>query len=147
MYQEVDTGKLLMIRAATENDAYTYAEWLNKASDINLVDRKVYDYPTIQHLVVERGGEPQLMNSVHAVLVMEALAPRPDITPMQEARALDELFEKVKDMARAAGIKEVMFGCKDERLEKFLLEKEKKNKNRKKKGFERLKFPVFRVKL
>lgn len=87
------------------------------------------------------------MNSVHAVLVMEALAPRPGITPMQEARALDELFEKVKEVARAAGIKEVMFGCKDERLEKFLLEKEKKNKNRKKKGFERLEFPVFRVKL
>ena len=137
----------MSVRAAEEKDAAIYAEWLSKASDINLVDRGVYTYPTAQHLVVERDGAPQLMNSVHAVLVMEALAPRPGITPMQEARALDELFEKVKEVARAAGIKEVMFGCKDERLEKFLLEKEKKNKNRKKKGFERLEFPVFRVKL
>lgn len=137
----------MSVRAAEEKDAATYAEWLSKASDINLVDRGVYTYPTAQHLVVERDGAQQLMNSVHAVLVMEALAPRPGITPMQEARALDELFEKVKEVARAAGIKEVMFGCKDERLEKFLLEKEKKNKNRKKKGFERLEFPVFRVKL
>lgn len=136
-----------MIRPAEDKDATIYAEWLAKASDINLVDRGVYTYPTTQHLVVERDGAPQLMNSIHAVLVMEALAPRPGITPMQEARALDELFEKVKEVARAAGIKEVMFGCKDERLEKFLLEKEKKNKSRKKKGFERLSFPVFRVKL
>lgn len=136
-----------MIRPAEEKDAVTYAEWLTKAGDINLCDRDVYEYPTTQHLVVERNNEPQLMNSVHAVLVMEALAPRPGITPMQEARALDELFAKVKEVARAAGIKEVMFGCKDERLEKFLLEKEKKNKSRKKKGFERLTFPVFRVKI
>lgn len=136
-----------MIRAAQDKDAELYAEWLAKSSDINLVDRGVYTYPTAQHLVVERDGSRQLMNSIHAVLVMEALAPRPDITPMQEARALDELFEKVKEVAHAAGIKEIMFGCKDERLEKFLLEKEKKNKSRKKKGFERLNFPVFRVKL
>lgn len=137
-----------MIRPAEENDAVTYAEWLGEASDINLVDRSVYTYPTAQHLVVtDREGTPQLMNSIHAVIVMEALAPRPGITPMQEARALDELFEKIKQVAREAGIREVMFGCKDERLEKFLLEKEKKNKNRKKKGFERLNFPVFRVKL
>lgn len=136
-----------MIRPAEEKDAVTCAEWLAKASDINLVDRGVYTYPTTQTLVVERDGQPQLMNSFHAVIVMEALAPRPGITPMQEARALDELFEKIKQVAREAGIREVMFGCKDERLEKFLLEKEKKNKNRKKKGFERLNFPVFRVKL
>lgn len=126
-----------MIRNAEEKDAVTYAEWLGNASDINLVDRGVYLYPTAQHLVVERDGEPQLMNSQHAVLVMEALAPKPGITPMQEARALNELFEKVKEMARAAGIKEIMFGCKDERLAKFI----------ERRGFERLSFPVFRFKV
>jgi N-acetylglutamate synthase-like GNAT family acetyltransferase len=126
-----------MIRAAEEKDATTYAEWLAKTSDINLVDRGVYTYPTTQHLVVDREGQPQLMNSCHAVLVMEALAPRPGITPMQEARALNELFEKVKEVARAAGIKEVMFGCKDERLAKFI----------ERRGFERLNFPVFRFKV
>jgi len=126
-----------MIRAAEGKDAVTYADWLNKASNINLVDRGVYSYPTAQHLVVEREGEPVLMNSIHAVLVMEALAPHPTITPMREARALNELFEKVKQVAREAGIKEVMFGCKDERLAKFI----------ERRGFERLNFPVFRFKV
>lgn len=126
-----------MIRPAEEKDAATYADWLAKASDINLVDRGVYSYPTAQHLVVERDGEPQLMNTLQAVLVMEALAPRPGITPMQEARALNELFEKVKEVARAAGIREIMFGCKDERLAKFI----------ERRGFARLNFPCFRFKI
>lgn len=126
-----------MIRPAEEKDAAPYADWLTKASDINLVDRGVYSYPTAQHLVVERNGEPQLMNTLQAVLVMEALAPKPGITPMQEARALNELFEKVKEVARAAGIKEIMFGCRDERLAKFI----------ERRGFERLNFPCFRFKV
>lgn len=136
-YKELDPGELLMVRSAEEKDAVTYAEWLDKASDINLVDRGVYTYPTINTLVVERDGEPQLMNSFHAVIVMEALAPRPGITPMQEARALNELFDKIKQVARDAGIKEVMFGCKDERLGKFI----------ERRGFERITFPCFRFKV
>jgi N-acetylglutamate synthase-like GNAT family acetyltransferase len=126
-----------MIRVANENDAATYANWLQASEDINLVDRKVYKYPTCQTVVVERNDEPQLINSFHAVLVMEALAPKPGLTPLQEARALNELFDKIKDVARQAGIKEIVFGCKDERLAKFIEGR----------GFEKLTFPVFRFKL
>lgn len=127
----------MSVRNVQPEDAATYAAWLKEAEGINLVDRGVYKYPTCQTLVVEKDEQPQLMNSFHAVLVMEALAPRPGITPLQEARALNELFEKVKQVARDAGIKEVMFGCKDESLEKFIEGR----------GFEKLSFPVFRFKL
>ena len=68
---------------------------------------------------------------------MEALAPKPGLTPLREAWALNELFEKVKEAARAAGVKEIMFGCKDTRLAEFIKER----------GFEQLSFPVFRFKL
>lgn len=129
--------RMASVRAARPEDAAIYEWWLREAEDINLVDRKVYEYPTCQTLVVEQNERPVLMNSFHAVLVMEALAPRPEITPLQEARALNELFEKVKQVARDAGIREVMFGCKDERLAKFIEGR----------GFERLSFPVFRFKL
>lgn len=127
----------MSIRNAQPEDASTYASWLKEAEGSNLVDRKVYEYPTCQTLVVEKDGKPKLMNSFHAVLVMEALAPEPGISPLQEARALNELFEKVKQVARDAGIKEVMFGCKDERLGKFIEGR----------GFERLNFPCFRFKV
>jgi len=126
-----------MVRNVKHEDASTYVSWLKEAEHINLVDRKVYEYPTCQTLVVERNGEPQLINSFHAVLVMEALAPKPGLTPLQEARALNELFEKVKEVARSVGVKEIMFGCRDERLVKFIEGR----------GFDRLNFPCFRFKL
>ena len=126
-----------MIRHAKPEDAALCAEWLKESEHINLVDRGVYTYPTCQTVVVERDDEPQLFNSFHAVLVMEALAPKPGITPLQEARALNELFDKIKDVARQAGIKEIVFGCKDEKLQKFIEGR----------GFEKLSFPVFRFKL
>ncbi len=128
----------MSVRNANPEDAATYAGWLQEAEHVNLVDRKVYEYPTTQTLVVsDKQGSPLLMDSFHAVLVMEALAPRPGITPLQEARALNELFEKVKQIARDAGIKEIMFGCKDETLINFV----------RLRGFEELPFAVLRYKL
>jgi len=126
-----------MVRNAKPEDAATYASWLKDATHINLVDHGVYGYPTTQTLVVEHKEQPQLINSFHAVIVMEALAPRPGLSALREAWALNELFEKIKEKARAAGVKEIMFGCKDKRLEKFIKER----------GFEKLSFPVFRYKL
>lgn len=126
----------MSVRAAQPEDATTYAEWLEGTKD-NLLDKGVYAYPTAQHLVVDKDSQPQLINTIHAVLVMEALAPKPGITPLQEARALNELFEKVKQVARECGIKEIMFGCKDEGLGKFIEGR----------GFERLSFPVYRFKI
>lgn len=125
-----------MIRNAQPEDADTYASWLENTKD-NLLDKDVYQYPTLQTLVVEKDGQPEIINSFHAVIVMEALAPRPGITPLAEARALNELFEKIKEVALAAGIKEVMFMCKDERLQKFI----------ERRGFERLNHPCYRFKV
>jgi hypothetical protein len=127
-----------MIRHAKPEDAAEYSKRLFAGKDINLLsDLDVYKYPTLKTLVVEREGRNELMTSFHTVLVIECLAPREGITPLQEARALNELFENVKDVARQAGIKEIMFGCKDETLGKFIEGR----------GFERLSFPVFRYKL
>jgi len=127
-----------MIRDAEPKDAQNYSEWLTAASGINLVDPAVYKYPTCVTAVVEdKEGQPALMNSSHLVLVMEALAPRPGLTPLQEARALKELFEAVKEIARKSGVREILFGCKDERVHKFIEGR----------GFEKLNFPVFRFKV
>ena len=127
-----------MVRPAEPQDAEKYIAWLEAASGINLVDPATVNYPTANTLVVEdRQGNPALMNTFHAVIVMEALAPRPGLTPMQEARALKELFDGIKNVARATGVKEILFGCKDERLAKFIEGR----------GFDRLSFPVFRFKV
>lgn len=127
-----------MVRPAEPRDAEAYLAWLKAASDINLVDPSTVNYPTANTLVVEdRQGEPALMNTFHAVICMEALAPKPGLTPMQEARALKELFDGIKKIAAATGVREIWFGCKDERLAKFIEGR----------GFERLSFPCFRFKV
>lgn len=127
----------MSIRPAEPKDAANYTEWLKAASDINMVDLAVYKYPTCNTVTVEKDGEPVLMNSVHLVLVMEALAPKPGISPLTEARALKELFDGIKNLAAASGVKEIVFGCKDERLIKFIEGRD----------FERLNYPVFRFKI
>lgn len=129
--------KNISVRAAIAADAPLYADWLQAASDINLVDPGVYSYPTCNTLVVEKADEPILINSFQAVLVMEALAPKPGLSPMDEARALRKLFDKIEEIAHATGIKEVYFGCKDPRVDGFVTRH----------GFEKLSFPVYRTKL
>lgn len=127
-----------MVRDAEPKDAENYSKWLDAASGINLVDYGVYKYPTCNTLAVDdKNGDPALMNSFHLVLVMEALAPRPGLTPLQEARALKELFEAMKKIAKASGVREILFGCKDERVHKFIEGR----------GFEKIDFPVFRFKV
>lgn len=129
--------KNVTVRPAEPRDAQNYAEWLRAASDINLVDSSVYSYPTTNTVVVEKAGEPVLMNSFHLVTVMEALAPKPGLSPMDEARALKELFDGIRRVADATGVKEILFGCKDERVIKFV----------QKHGAEKLSFPVLRFKI
>ena len=129
--------KNVTVRDAEPRDADNYADWLEAASDINLVDKNVYSYPTCHTLTVEKDGDPVLMNSFQSCLVMEALAPKPWISPMTEARALKALFDGIKQIAESQGVKEVLFGCKDPRVDTFVTRH----------GFEKLTFPVYRIKL
>ena len=126
--------KNVSIRAAEAGDKQNYIEWLGAAKDINLVDPAVYTYPALNTVVVQKGDEPNLMTSFHPVLMVEALAPKPGVSPMEEARSLKVLFDGLEEIAKASGIAEIWFGCSDERVEKFVV----------KHGIERVSFPMFR---
>jgi hypothetical protein len=129
--------KNISIRAAQPGDECTYSAWLEAAREINLIDPAVYTYPTCNTLVVEKADEPILMNSFHLVVMVEALAPKPGLSPMDEARALKTLFDSVEQGAKASGIKEIWFGCKDPRVQKFV----------QRHGIEQVAFPMFRMRL
>src|SRR5438067_7133842 len=124
-------------RTAEPKDAQQYIDWLKAAANINLVDYGVYAYPCTNTVVVEGAGEPVLMNSFHPVLVMEALAPKPGLSPMDEARALRELYDCIRKVAEYTGIREIWFQCADPRLEKFILRK----------GWTKSDVPLFRMKV
>jgi len=127
--------KKFSIRTAEPSDSQNYFEWLQAASDINLVDPAVYSYPTCNTVAIDKGDEPVLMNSFHAPLMMEALAPKPGLSPMDEARALRTLYEGIRNIAPALGHREIWFSCIDARLQKFV----------EKKGFQRVYTPMYRM--
>jgi hypothetical protein len=129
--------KKMTVRDFEEKDSQKYADRLHALASINLVDPAVYDYPTCRTLVVEKDGEQKLMNSFHLVIVQEALAPQPDISPKDHALALRALNDYLKKLAQLSGVKEIWFGCKDERVIKFA----------ERHGFEVLNFPVLRMKV
>lgn len=127
--------KKFSVRPAEPKDSQNYMDWLKAASDINLVDTGVYSYPTCNTIVVEKNGEPVLMNSFHAVLVMEALAPKPGLSPRDEAAALLALYEGIMNIAKETGPREIWLACVDERVQKFIEGR----------GFKRFHAPMFRM--
>jgi len=116
--------KRTYVRSAEPKDAQMYFDWLKEASDRNMVDTGVYSYPTCMTFTVEKvdedGAEPLLMNSIHAVTMLEALAPKPGLSPMDEARALKKLLDAVKLIAANNHVREIWFTCEDESLNDFV---------------------------
>ena len=126
----------MTVRAAGPQDAQIYADWL-QSTPSNLYDPAVYEYPTLTTLVVEHKNAPQLINSFQAAMVIESLAVKPGLSRLREAASLNELFKAWQTIASQTGIKEIYFTTADERIGKFVEGR----------GWERLKCPVYRVKL
>jgi hypothetical protein len=120
-----------------DKEGQLYIDWLKMADILqnNLVDFGVYSYPSIINLTVTADEQPVLMNSVHPVCMMEALAPQPGIAPRDEAMALRRLLEGVRNLAKNYGMGEIWFTCVDPTLHKFI----------EKKGFKLVSTPVYKL--
>lgn len=130
------------VRLAEPKDAKQYAEWLKADAKINYVDPATVNYRSSVTAVVEKhedGKEPVpvLIQTANPVLMLEAIAPNPDNTPMQNARAINEMFEAFKRLATAYGIKELYFCSSHEPLQKMV----------EKRGCKRVTLPVYRFTL
>jgi hypothetical protein len=110
--------KQVYVRFANQADAPQFSEWVTAAREINLFDPAVMDYPTTRTLVAHN-GEPLLYMPVQQVLMMESLAPKPGLTPIEEGLALREITKAVALLGSQASIRESYFLCKDERVVKF----------------------------
>lgn len=110
--------KQVFVRFAEPKDDAEFTAWVKAAQDINLFDPKVMTYPTTRTLVAHN-GESLVYMPVQTTLTMESLAPRPGIAPIDEAIALREITKAVALLASQAGVREVYFPCKDERVVKF----------------------------
>ena len=128
----------MRVRSATPADAQTYADWLTGNAPLGQPDYETVTYPTANTTVVEtEDGEPVLFNTAHLVLVQESLAPKPGLSRLNGARAINELHETLKKLAAATGVREIWFECTDPRIEKLAL----------KRGFTRVANPVLKYKI
>ena len=130
------------MRLAKPEDAENYSKWLKADQGISHADPATTLYPNAFTAVVDAQEEPVLMQSAHPVLMLEALARRPDITPRQSARAINEMFEGMKRVAAAYGIKEIYFASSHEPLQKMV-----QKKSHKKHGIEKVNLTMYRVKV
>lgn len=111
--------------------------WAERIKAINLWDESVLDYPTTFAITAEKSQRPILHVPVQRPLMLESLCPSPECSELDEALALREIVHTlvVKGISEGAG--ELWFGCKDPRVEKFAEAH----------GFEKVSFPMFRLRL
>ena len=118
-----------------DGDQKTFIEWVNSTPN-NLWDDAVLKYPTLR-IICAYNGAPVAFLPVQQALILESLAVS-DIAPLlDKAQAFRDLVKAAELHASAQQMRELYFICKDETVLK-LAEGH---------GFERIEFPIVRLKL
>jgi hypothetical protein len=110
------TTRVSSVGAMSEEDMKTFIEWAWKARAINCFDPDVIGYPRSIMLAADDNEGPLLYLPVQPVLMLESLAPRPDVSPRKEAMALWKMGEMLEGISKDTGIQEQYFMCKDDRV-------------------------------
>ncbi|HWF03825.1 MAG TPA: hypothetical protein VHA06_09070 [Candidatus Angelobacter sp.] len=103
-----------------KEDRDIFTEWVFNTPN-NLFDQKVIFYPTTNTIMVERDGAPIFFGPFQLVVMLESLAPKPDISPREMAAALAKFHEGIVNVCRQMKLREVYFVCADERISQFVL--------------------------
>jgi hypothetical protein len=107
-----------LVTLAQPSDAALAAEWMTTTKD-NLFDPEVLTYSSLRILKASVNDEPAVFLPMQPVFVLESLAHRPNITPRENAYCLRKLQDQIEETARAYGIREVYWVCRDESLINF----------------------------
>jgi N-acetylglutamate synthase-like GNAT family acetyltransferase len=128
--------KEIFVRAAVEADRQNVAEWVTKNAAENQIDTDIFAYPQTK-IYAATNGKPICYLPVQMVVMMESLAPNPEATDSERAEAIRQLLKGVVLQAHGAGIREVYFVGTDKRVNRIATRH----------GFEKIKFPVYRMKI
>lgn len=132
---EVPTGKINSTNAVSDIPAFI--EFMRNSADINLFDPSIMNSPTTDVLCAFGETGPLMFTPRQRVVCVESLAPRPGLSPREEALALRETMKVIVYDAQKEGIGEVMFACTDERVIEFA----------KNNGFEEVPYKFLRLKV
>ena len=126
----------LKLRFAGPEDAKEVADWLLATPD-NLFDDALLKYPTLRVISAYNGDGNVAHLPAQQVLMLESLAVRPGTPPLDAAQAFRDLVKGMELLASQLGIKELFFICKDPNVLSVAQHH----------GFERIEFPVVRLRL
>lgn len=127
--------KQLKIRFAEPEDVKTCVDWLN-ATKGNLYDPGILKYPTLRILCAYNGAPVAYLPTQRA-LFLESLAVNPEAPLLERAQAFRDLVKNSQLLASDGGIKELYMLCEDENVLKVAEGH----------GFERVPYPLVRMKL
>lgn len=128
--------KQLKMRIARAEDAKEIGEWLSKTPG-NLFDPEILDYPTFRAISAYNGDGNVAHLPSQQTLMLESLAVNPKMPIMEAAQAFRDLVKGQELLASSFGIREIYFLCQDENVLRIAEGH----------GFERIAFPVVRMKL
>lgn len=125
----------LKVRYITPDDQKKFIEWVNSTPN-NLYDSGVLAYPTL-NVLCSYNDSPVAYLPVQQALFLESLAVKQGASPLETGQAFRDLVKGAELHASSIGIKELYFLCKDENVLKVA-------ENH---GFERIPWPLVRMKL
>ena len=128
--------KQLKIRVARPEDAEQIAKWLVETPN-NLFDEEILRYPTFSVVSAYNGDGNVAHLPSQLVVMMESLAVRPGASLLDAVQGFRDLVKAIELIASQRGIREIYFVCKDEDVLKIAQNH----------GFERIEFPVVRLRL
>lgn len=128
--------KEVFVRPLQKNEIETFEAWMNANAERSLLDKGVFDYPTIRVMAAMNGKVLGYL-PYHNVLMLESFSPNPDASDAEKAEACRQFIKTAYNVAWANGIREIYYFGNDEQL----------NRVAERHGFEKIEFPVFRMKV
>lgn len=123
------------IKLAGPEDSATLIEWLNSTKG-NLFDPAILKYPTLRTLC-SYNGQPIAYMPTQRALFLESLAVSPDSSLMERAKSFRDLVKGAELLASSDNIREMYMVCEDENVLKVAEGH----------GFERIPWPILRMRL
>jgi hypothetical protein len=88
-------------------------DWMKRGMPLNMFDPNMLLYPRTVICTAKADDENLLFIPLQPVLMYDAIASAPDITPRQEALALYRIGQVTDRLAKDLGFRETYFFCRD----------------------------------
>ena len=106
----------MTIGSVSPEDAKRFSEWVWAMRGLNMFDPSVISYPRTVMLRASNEADPLLFVPLQSVLMFDSIAPKPGLSPRQEALCLRRIDQKVESLAKDSQHREVYFICRDDRV-------------------------------